>query len=53
VTSASGRARAGALAADTLLLLGVVAAISFVILAVGLPVVLVIQLVLWVGRLFT
>jgi hypothetical protein len=51
--SAPVHGRAGALAADTLLLLGFVAALPFVIIAVGLPVVLIVQLLLWVGRLLT
>jgi hypothetical protein len=36
---------------DVLMLLGVVFSIPFVILAVGMPIVLVVQLVLWIGRL--
>ena len=33
------------------MLLGVIFSIPFVILAVGMPVVLVVQLLLWMGRL--
>jgi hypothetical protein len=36
---------------DVLMLLGVVLSIPFVILAFGLPIVLVVQLLLWIGRL--
>jgi hypothetical protein len=39
------------MASDTLLALGAVAAIPFVILAVGLPVVLAVRLLLWAGDL--
>lgn len=41
------------LAANTAALLGLVVAIPFVMLAVGLPIVLLLQLLLWVGRLVT
>lgn len=34
------------------MLLGVILSIPFVILAFGLPIALVLQLLLWVGRLF-
>lgn len=48
-----GGAQGGAisLASNTALLLGLVMALPFVILAVGLPIVLLIQLLLWVSRL--
>jgi hypothetical protein len=36
---------------DVLTLLGVVLSIPFVILAFGMPIVLVVQLLLWIGRL--
>jgi hypothetical protein len=36
---------------DTLFLVGFVAMIPFVILAVGLPIVLALQILLWLGRL--
>jgi hypothetical protein len=36
---------------DVLMLLGVILSIPFVILAVGMPIVLVVQLLLWIGRL--
>ena len=49
--SANG-ARAGRFSLrDVLMLLGVVLSIPFVILAFGLPIVLVVQLLLWIGRL--
>jgi hypothetical protein len=44
-------AGAVALASDTAALLGLVLAVPFVMLAVGLPIVLLIQLLLWMGRL--
>ena len=37
---------------DVLLLLAVIVSIPFVILAFGLPIALVAQLFLWIGRLF-
>jgi hypothetical protein len=37
---------------DVLQLLGVVLSIPFVILAFGMPIVLAVQLLLWIGRLF-
>jgi hypothetical protein len=49
-TKAPGRW--GAILGDLLALLAVVVFIPFVMLGVGLPVVLAVQLVLWVGRLF-
>jgi hypothetical protein len=36
---------------DVLMLLGVILSIPFVILAVGMPIVLVVRLLLWIGRL--
>jgi hypothetical protein len=39
------------MAADVLLVLGTVAAIPFIVLAVGLPVVLAVRLLLWAGDL--
>lgn len=44
--------RWGALAGDFLTLLMVVLSIPFVILAVGLPIALIVQLLLWIARLF-
>jgi hypothetical protein len=41
------------MAADALLTLGVVAAIPFAILAVGLPVILLVRVVLWVVSLIS
>lgn len=46
------RRRAAGMAADALMLGGVVLCIPFVILAIGTPVALVVQLVLWIVRLF-
>jgi hypothetical protein len=37
---------------DVLMLLAVILAVPFVILAFGLPIALVAQLLLWIGRLF-
>lgn len=42
--------RAGSFLGDGLMLLAVVFAIPIVILAVGIPVALVVQLLLWIGR---
>jgi hypothetical protein len=45
------RSRSLAIAGDLLLLLGVVFSIPLVILAIGLPVALLLQLLLWLGGL--
>jgi hypothetical protein len=37
---------------DVIALAGIVFCIPFVILAIGIPIALVVQLLLWVGRLF-
>ena len=44
--------RAGGLAGDVLMLGAVIFCIPFVILAIGLPVALFVQLLLWIVRLF-
>jgi hypothetical protein len=43
--------RLRAAAGDALALIGVVLAIPFVILAIGIPIALFVQLLLWIGRL--
>ena len=48
----TGMARAACIGAgDVVLMLGIAVAIPFVVLAVGLPIVLIVQLLLWLGRL--
>lgn len=43
--------RVGALTGDLLVLAGILFCIPFVILAIGIPIALFVQLLLWVGRL--
>lgn len=43
--------RAGGVIRDAMMLLGIVLSIPFVIVCIGLPIVLVVQLLLWIGGL--